>query len=137
MRRIIVAPVFDYSGPAWHGGSPEEQGYRIMALPKLKRHDAKNNEYYVYTSDTEYTAVLAESAVLAVEESKVTDPKKVVHAHSRIADVMDSKKLEFIGIDASVEDSAPEIVDGVTAPQEVAPEPTPEVASAPEAEKTE
>lgn len=97
MRHIVITPVLDDAGPIWRGGSPDEQGYKNLDLPRLKRHEAKSNEYHVYTSKTEYKAVLAESAVNAVAESQVSTPVKVVHAHSRIADVMDTKTLEYIG----------------------------------------
>lgn len=125
MRHVIVVPILDDSGPEWHGGTPSEQGYQNIALPKLKRHNAKSNEYHVYSSETEYKAVIAESAVDAVAASNIKDPFKVVHAHSRIAAVVETNTLEYIGKE-----------EAIAAAKEVAPQSSAQVAPA-EAEKKE
>lgn len=111
MRHIILVPILDDSGPEWHGGTPAEQGYKHIALPKLKRHNAQSNEYYVYSSEMEYKSVTAESAVDAVAASQIKEPFKVVHAHSRIASVVETSTLEYIGQEettAAAQDVAPQ-----------------------------
>src|SRR4051812_45287969 len=117
MRHIIIAPELSDVGPVWQGGSPDEQGYRNIPLPKLRRHDARSDEYHVYSSETEFKSVMADSAVNAVTESEIAEPIKVVHANSRLADVMDTKLLELIEADAETV-QAPEKTDDVIPPQE-------------------
>jgi hypothetical protein len=99
MRRFVFAPEIDDAGPVWQGGDPAEQGYSLMPIPKLRRQDAKANEYYVYSNSTEYKAIEAESAIAAVTNSQIPSPFKVMHMHMRLADVIDSQKLEYINND--------------------------------------
>jgi len=101
MRHYVSIPHFDYSGAPWHGGTQEEQGYNVLPLPNLQRPNAKDNEYYVYQNETEYKSVEAESAASAVIASKIESPHKVIHAHSRLAGVMDANKLEYTGKNSS------------------------------------
>ncbi len=100
MRHFIIVPVNDDSGPLWTGGTAIEQGYNVLPLPSLKRIDAKNNEYHVYSNETEFKKIEADSVVNAVIASQINDPVKVIHAHTRVADVMDTTKLEYQGNDS-------------------------------------
>lgn len=98
MRRYTVIPVQEDPGPLWTGGTPEEQGYKLLDLPNLHRPDKRKDEYRVYSTDTEYKTVEAESALAAVTASEVASPVKVSHMYVRIDDVMDSKSLQYIGM---------------------------------------
>lgn len=100
MRHFVSIPILDYSGPAWCGGSPVEQGYEVLELPHLGRINAKNNEYYIYTSDKEFKAVEADSVASAILASQIQAPFKIVHAHCRLADVFHNKQLEFKELDS-------------------------------------
>jgi hypothetical protein len=104
MSRYVTVQKFDYSGAAWHGGTPSEQGYRVLPLPSLRRPNSKANEYYVYQNESEYKAVEAESAASAVIASKINSPHKILHANAKIDDLVVTQKLECIGSDATYMD---------------------------------
>lgn len=82
--------------PHWDGGTPEEQGFHDLEIPNLKRINNSDKEYHVYTTESEFTSVSAETAIEAIELSKITNPYKVVHANCRLDNTIDESKLERI-----------------------------------------
>jgi hypothetical protein len=73
-----------------------EQGFDSLDLPLLKRKGAETNEYYVYSSESEFKTITAETATLAMASSEIPLPLRIIHAHCRIKDIVESERLEFI-----------------------------------------
>jgi hypothetical protein len=101
MRHYLTVPKLDYSGAPWQGGTPAEQGYKILPLPHLRRPDIADNKYHVYQNETEYKSIEADSVASAVIASKIESPHKVIRANSTLGNVLNAETLEYTGKNSS------------------------------------
>ncbi len=81
--------------PEWEVKMLQEQGFSEMGLPHLKRKKSEADEYFVYSTKTEFKTVEAETAILAIEKEGIK-PYKVVPAHRRIEDVLNKENVEYV-----------------------------------------
>ena len=81
---------------AWVGPSAEDVGFVAYDVPHLRRKKSENSEYMVYSSESEFKIVEAETVTMALEKSDIESPIRVVPANRRIDDVVLIETLEFV-----------------------------------------
>ncbi|MDB2414633.1 hypothetical protein N9W34_02550 [Rickettsiales bacterium] len=94
MGKILEVPIED-GEPIWAGGTPEEQGFENISLPHLQRSNSNMKEYHIYKDETEFVVIEANSAIDAINESKIEMPFKVIHANCRLNRVVNDGELQL------------------------------------------
>lgn len=96
------------------------QGFDSIELPLLRRINAEDNQYFIYSNETEYTVVKADTVAQALAATPETKPFKVEHAYCRLPDVAQKSDLEFFdshnGLDLPAETGVEMAAEGTLPP---------------------
>tara|TARA_B100001564_G_scaffold358398_1_gene376971 strand:- start:1708 stop:1998 length:291 start_codon:yes stop_codon:yes gene_type:complete len=77
----------------WEGMTPQDQGFDMLAFPLIERAERDIHEYHIYSDANNFTSVMADTAVDAINKSGIENPFMVSHTHCRIPTRIHSDKL--------------------------------------------